>query len=103
MNQDLNYHLDLNYYLSIISLDKCNGICNAVDDYLQKYVVLVKYKVFNMITKINARKAFLKHISCDCKSKFDSTRCNLNQKWNNDKYQYECKKYRTREKDLVSF
>ena len=40
-----------------------------------------------------------KHISCDCKCKFNSTTCNSNQKWNNDKCQCKCKKDRTCKKD----
>ena len=40
-----------------------------------------------------------KHISCDCECKFNSTACNSNQKWNNDKCQCEYKKYLTFEKD----
>ena len=39
------------------------------------------------------------HISCDYKYKFDSTKCNSNQKWNNKTCQYECKNYRTCKKD----
>ena len=41
----------------------------------------------------------IKHISSDCKCKFDSTACNSNQKWNNDKCQCEGKKYRMCKKD----
>ena len=40
-----------------------------------------------------------KHISCDCNCKFNSTTCNLNQKWNNKACQCECKNYRTCKKD----
>ena len=29
----------------------------------------------------------IKHISSDCKFKFNSTTCNSNQKWNNNKFQ----------------
>ena len=32
-----------------------------------------------------------KHIACNCKCKFDSRKCNLNQKWNNSKFQCQCK------------
>ena len=49
--------------------------------------------VFNMITGINESKALTKHISCECKCKFDGTKCNSNQWWNNDKYRFECKNY----------
>ena len=30
---------------------------------------------------------------------FDSTTCDSNEKWNNDKFQYECKNYHTCKKD----
>ena len=36
----------------------------------------VNLKVFNMITKINEAKTLVKHISCDCKCKSNSTTCN---------------------------
>ena len=38
-------------------------------------------------------KTLVKHISCDCKCKFNSTACSSNQTWNNDKYPCECKKH----------
>ena len=41
--------------------------------------------VFNMITGINESKTLTKHISCECKCKFDGRKCNSNQKWNNNK------------------
>ena len=43
-----------------------------------------------MITNKNDVKAMMDHISCDCKCKFNSTVCNSNQKWNNNK---QCNKY----------
>ena len=33
-----------------------------------------------MITRINEGKTLIKHISCDCKCRFNSTKCNSNQK-----------------------
>ena len=44
-----------------------------------------------MITGINESKILTKDISCECKCKFDGTKCNSNQWWNNDKCQCECK------------
>ena len=35
-----------------------------------------------MITNKNEAKTMTKHISRDCKCKFNSTACNSNQKWN---------------------
>ena len=49
-------------------------------------------KVFNMIT-IDESKTLIKHISCDCNCKFNSTACNSNQKWRNKTGQCECKNY----------
>ena len=36
----------------------------------------------------------VKDISCDCECKFNGSTCYPNQKWNNDKWQCECKKCR---------
>ena len=54
-----------------------------------------------MITGINESKTLTTHISCECKCKFDRTKCNSNQWWNNDKCQCECKKHHTCDKDYV--
>ena len=77
----------------MISLDKCNGRCNVLSPkiYVLKKTKDVNVKVFNMITNKNEAKTMTKHISCDCNCKFNSTTCNLDQKWNNKTYQCECK------------
>ena len=46
-----------------------------------------------MITRINESKKLTKHISCQCKFKFDGIKCNSNQWWNKDKCRCECKKH----------
>ena len=53
---DLN-PIQLNYYIFMISLDKCNGSCNVIDDLPTKLCVPNKIKginaeVFNIITRI---------------------------------------------------
>ena len=48
-----------------------------------------------MITGINESK------TCECKWKFDSRKCNSNQKWNNDKSRCRCKKHHICEKDYI--
>ena len=102
---NLNF-IELTYYPFMISLDKCNGSCNAVEDLsMQIYVPSetkdINIKVFNMTTIINESKTLTRHISCDCKCKFNCTTCNSNQKWNNDKCQCRCKKYFTCKKDYI--
>ena len=44
-----------------------------------------------MITRMNDSKISTKHISSECKFKFDCRKYNSNQKWNNDKCRCECK------------
>ena len=72
------------------------------DDDKSKYVYSsygiardINIKVFNIIRRINEAKVLIKHISCGCKCKFNTTTCNLNQKWNNDVCHSESKKYCT--------
>ena len=68
---DLN-RIELNYYLFMISLDKCNGSYNTVDDLSTKICLPSKTKevtveAFNLITRKNEPKTSVKLISCDCK------------------------------------
>ena len=81
---DLN-PTDLNYYPFMISLEKCKMSCNVVDVLSTKICVPnktkeVSVKRFSMVTRIDEAKALVKHISCDCKDKLNSTTCNSNQK-----------------------
>ena len=57
--------------------------------------------VFNMITEINESKALTKHISSECKCRFDGRKCNSDQWWNNNKCCCECKKRHVTEKNNV--
>ena len=78
-------HVELKYYSFMISLDKCTGNCNVLSPKIciPKETKDLNDKAFNMITNQNEIKALAKNISCDCKYKFNSTACTLNQKWNN--------------------
>ena len=38
-----------------------------------------------MIQGINVSGILIKHLSCECKCRFDGKKCHLNQWWNNDK------------------
>ena len=56
----------------------CSESCNSVDDLPTKICVPSKtkdinVKVINMITNKNKAKAMVKHVSCDCKCRFNST------------------------------
>ena len=56
--------------------------------YLKIYVSVssknVSVEPFNMIARTYEAKTLIKHISCECKCKFDSTTCDSVQKYNND-------------------
>ena len=69
----------------MISLDKCTRICNALSPKIcvPKETKDINVKAFNTITNKNEAKTMTKFISFDCKCKFNSTTCNLNQKRNN--------------------
>ena len=54
-------------------------------------ILLMTYLIFNMITGIDELKELTKHISCKCKCKFDSRKCNSNPKQNSHKCRCESK------------
>ena len=74
--------VELKYYPLMFSLSKCigsfNGLCPKIC--LAKETKDIDNKEFNMIANKDEVKAMTEHISCDCKCKFNSTTCNLNQK-----------------------
>ena len=81
---NLNSH-GLHYYLSMVSLDSCNGICNTLDNLPRRICIPNKIKdaklnIFNMMKRINESETLTKHISCVGKCKFDCRKCNSNQK-----------------------
>ena len=80
---------ELHYYPFEINLDRCAGSCNTIDDLSNKVCVPNKTEdlnlnMFNIIAGINELKTLTKHISCKCRCKFDGTKCNSNQMWNNN-------------------
>ena len=79
----------------MISLDKCNGSWNVLSP---KVSVLeetkdINVKAFKTITTKNEAEVMTEHISCDCKCKFNSSKCNSKQKWNNKTCKCDCKNY----------
>ena len=75
----------------MISLDKCNERCNVLSPKVcvPKETKDINVKAFNKIANKNEAKTMTKHISCDCKCKFNCTTCNSSQKWNNKTFQYD--------------
>ena len=54
-----------------------------------------------MITGTNESKALTKHLSRECKCRFDGRKCNSDQWWDNDKCWCECRKYHACEKVCI--
>ena len=69
----------------MISIDKCTGSCNVLSPKIcvPKETKYINVKAFNRITEKNEAKPMTEHILCDCKYKFNSTKCYSNQKLNN--------------------
>ena len=55
-----------------------------------------------MLRGKNKSKILTKDISCKCECKFDGRKCNPKQKWDNNKYSCEFKKYHICKKDYIS-
>ena len=97
---------EFHYFPFTVKLDKCVGKCNTFNDLNNEECIPNKTEdlnlsVFNVIAGINESKTLTRHISCECKWKFDGTICNSNQYCNNDKCQCECKEHHICEKDYV--
>ena len=66
----------------MISLDKCNGGCNVVNDLSTKICVPSETKdknvkvLNNMIARTNKANTLIKDILCDCTRKCTSAKCN---------------------------
>ena len=78
------YSQEFHYYLFAVKLDRCVGSCNTLNDLSNKVCVPNKtgdlnLSVFNIVTGINESKVLTKHISCECKCKFDGRKCNSDQ------------------------
>ena len=100
------YSQDFTYYPVLVKLDTCVGNCNTLNDLSNKACFRNKTEdlnlnVFNMITWINESKTLTKHISCECKCRFDGRKCNSDHWWNSNKCWCKCKKSHICEKDYV--
>ena len=81
---------ELHYYPFIISLYSCNWSYNIAEAKFGRICVPnkvedVNLKIFNMVKGKNESKIIAKYISCKCRCKFPSRKCNSIQKWNKGK------------------
>ena len=69
---------EFHFYPFTIKLDRCAGSCKILNDLSNQLCISNKteesnLRIFNMTTNINECKTVTKHISCQCKCKFDGT------------------------------
>ena len=65
-----------------VKLDRCVESCNTLDDSFNKVCVSNKTKVLILIVlikKINEFKTLTKHVSCECKCRFNERKCNFDE------------------------
>ena len=75
------YSQEFQYYPSAVKLDRHVGSFNILNDLSNKVCVLNKTEdlnisLFNMITGNNEPKILMKHVSYECKCRFDGRECN---------------------------
>ena len=71
---------EFHHYPFAVKLDRCVGKCNNLYDLSNKAGVPNKTEdlnlgMFNMVTEINQLKTLTKHISYECKYRFDERKC----------------------------
>ena len=76
---DLHHNEYTQYHPLVVNLD--NGTGNILNDLSNKVCVPNKAEdlnlsVFNIIIEINELRTLSRHISCECKCKFDGKKCN---------------------------
>ena len=84
------------FYPHSITIKKCKGSCNTINDPYTKLCVPdtiknINVKVFNLVSRSNETRHIEWHKTCKCKCRLDSSVCNNEEKWNEDKCLCECK------------
>ena len=84
------------FYSFSIKTNRCSGSCNNINDPYAKMCVPdgvknLNIKVFNLMSWTNEMRHIKWHKTCKCKCRLDSSVCNNNQHWNEDKCRCECK------------
>ena len=83
------------FYPYNVLVNKCSGICNTVDNPMAKMCVpniikRINMKVYNFLMRLNETRNVLRHESCKCVCKPNSSVCNNKQIWNSDTCRCNC-------------
>ena len=84
------------FYPYSITINKCKGSCNTINDPYAKLCVPdaiknIYVKVFNLISRTNETRHIEWRKTCKCKCRLDASLCNNKKRWNEDKCRCECK------------
>ena len=84
------------FYPYSITINKCKGSCNTVNDPYAKLCVPdtiknINVKAFNLMSRNNETRHIEWHKTCKCKRRLDASACNNKQRLNEDKCRCECK------------
>ena len=84
------------FYPYTITINRCKGSCNTINDPYAKFCVPdtiknINVKVFNLMSRTNVTRHIQWHKTCKCKCRLDASVCNNKQRWNEDKCRCECK------------
>ena len=95
--QIVNVEVDDPVFFSFtIKTSKCSGSWNNINNPCAKFCVpdVVKnlnVKVFNLVSRTNKTRRIQWHQTFKCERRFNSSVCNIKQRWNDDKCRRECK------------
>ena len=84
------------FYPDSITISKCKGSCNTINDPYAKSCVPdtiknINVKAFNLMSRTNETRHIKWHKTCKCRCRLDASVCNNKQRWNEDKCRCECK------------
>ena len=84
------------FYPYCITINKCKGSCNTINDPYPKlcvpdFIKNINVKVFNLISRTNETRHIELHKTCKCKCRLEASVCKNKQRWNEDKCRCECK------------
>ena len=85
--------------MDVLEVLSCNALSNKVC--VPNKTEDSDLSMFNMIAGISESETLTKHVSYKCECKFDGRKCHSNQKMNNDKYSYKCRKHHICEKIYI--
>ena len=83
------------FYPYNVLVNQCSGSCNTIDDPMTKLCVpnivkRVNMKVYNFLMRLNETRNVLRHESCKCVCRLNSSVCNSKQIWNSDTCSCDC-------------